>query len=375
MYEEDGTGSTRLQRIQDAATAALAKLQADDRLTVVAFAHDARVVLPPTPLADKAVIDDVLRRIDRFDVDPGGTAMDQGIGLGLAEVEKQTGPGWLSRVVVLTDGETAGEARCRELAREAAVKRIPLTAMGVGTEWNAALLKDLARLSDGKWCYIDAHEPRGAERIFAEEFELLAATEFTQVEIHLRPVKDVKVKRIRQVVPEIRELPLTEAEERHVLATVSALPRDKASRYLVDLSLPRRPDGTYVIAQAEVCYHSGEGRRESTGPVPLEMRYAQAGHGYINAEVAKHLDEVQIFEMNANLQRAIALENQVEVRRLAEHIAKKGDLLGLRAARKTRLARQVLHELSAGGRVTRNTQLAVDDAARLAAEQPLVKSV
>jgi hypothetical protein len=47
------------------------------------------------------------------------------------------------------------------------------------------------------------------------------------------------------------------------------------------------------------------GKRESTGPMPLEMSYTAAGHGYINAEVAKHIDEVQIFELNANLQQAI----------------------------------------------------------------------
>ena len=53
---------------------------------------------------------------------------------------------------------------------------------------------------------------------------------------------------------------------------------------------------------------------------------------------------------------------------MAENIAKKGEVMGPRAAKKTMLARQVLQELNAGGRVTKKTQLAVDDAARLAAE-------
>jgi Ca-activated chloride channel family protein len=371
MYEEDGTGVSRLKRIQEAAKGSITKLKPEDNLAVVAFAHNAQLVLPSTSLDNKAKIDDVIERIDMFDVDPGGTAMDQGIGLALAEVEKLNSPGRLSQVVVLTDGETSGENVCRQLAQQAAQKKIHLTLMGVGTEWNASLIKDLARLSEGKWYYIDVNQAQEAERIFLEEFEHLAATGFTNVELHIRPVKDIKVKRVRMVVPEIKELKTDEPEDRHLVATLGTLERDKATRYILDLSLPKRPDGKYVIAQLEVSFDPGTGRRETTGMVPLEMHYTAAGHGYINAEVAKHIDEVQIFELNSNLQKAIATENKEEVQRVAEQIVKKGELMGPRAAKKTMLAKQVVQELNAGGRVTKKTQLAVDDAARLAAEMPL----
>src|ERR1700693_4968724 len=194
MYEEDGTGISRLKRIQQAATSAIGKLKPDDQLAVVAFAHNAQEVLPSTSLADKSKIEEVIQKIDMFDVDPGGTAMDQGIGLGMGEVESKPGAGRLSQVVVLTDGETSGEQTCRQLAQQAAQKKIHLTMMGVGTEWNAGLIKDLAKLSEGKWYYIDVSEAQDAERVFQEEFEHLAATGYTNVEMHIRPVKDVKIK-------------------------------------------------------------------------------------------------------------------------------------------------------------------------------------
>ncbi|MBV9126176.1 MAG: VWA domain-containing protein [Planctomycetes bacterium] len=370
MYEEDGTGISRLKRIQEAATAAIARLRPDDQLAIVAFAHNAQVVLPSTTLADMAKIEDVLQRVDMFDVDPGGTSMDQGIGLALDEVEKNAGTGRLTQIVVLTDGETSGEQQCRQLAQEAAKKKIHLSMMGVGTEWNESLIKDLARLSEGKWYYIDVNQAQEAQRVFLEEFESLAATGFLNVEMHLRPVKDVKIKRVRQVVPEIKELKLGEPEERHLVASLGTLEHDNPSRYVLDLSLPKRPDGKYVIAQLEVTFDPGTGRRESTGLVPLEMTYTAAGHGYINAEVAKHIDEVQIFELNNNLQKAIAQNNQEEAKRLAVNIQNKGEVMGQRAAKKTMLAKQVLEELNVGGRVSKKTQLAVDDAAREAAEMP-----
>src|SRR5579871_4526461 len=79
MYEEDGTNISRLKRVQDAAVSAIQKLKADDTMTIVAFAHNAMTLLPPTPVSEKAKIEDVIRKIDMFDVDPGGTAMNDGM--------------------------------------------------------------------------------------------------------------------------------------------------------------------------------------------------------------------------------------------------------------------------------------------------------
>jgi Ca-activated chloride channel family protein len=370
MYEEDGTGISRLKRIQDAAIYAIEKLKPEDNLVVVAFAHNALVLLPATPISERAKIEDVIRRIDMFDVDPGGTAMNDGMRLGLEEVEKVAAPGRLSHVLVLTDGETSGEQECRQLAQQAAEKKVHLTLMGVGLDWKASLIKDLAKLSNGKWYYIDVNQAEEAERVFVEEFESLAATAFTNVQMHLKPMKDVKIKRLRQVAPEIKELTLQEPEERSLIAELGSLENDKTTRYVIDLSLPKRPDGKFVIAQLEVTYELGT-EKESTGQVPLEMTYTASGMGYINAEVARHIDEVQIFELNNNLQKAIASENKDEVQRVAQQIEKKGELMGPRAAKKTMLARQVLQEINAGGRVSKKTQLAMEDSARLAEEMPV----
>jgi Ca-activated chloride channel family protein len=368
MYEEDGTGNSRLRRVQDAARTAIGKLKPEDTLAIIAFAHNAQVVLPATSIAEASRIEEVIQKIDQYDVDPGGTSMDEGIRLGLEEVEKSHGPGKLSELVVLTDGETSGESQCRELAQEAAQKQIRLHVIGVGTEWNQNLIKDLARLAEGDWGYIDVNDASAAERVFVREFESLAAAGFLNVEMHLRAMKDIKIKRVRMVVPEIKELNAQEVEERHLVANLGTLERDKPTRYILDLSLPRRPDGKFRIADIEITYDLGSGRRESTGAYPLEVTYTSSGQGYVNAEVARHIDEVQIFEMNKNLQQAIAANDPAETQRVAEMIEKKGEVMGPRAAKKTMLARQVLQELNVGGRVSKKTQLAADDAFRAAME-------
>jgi Ca-activated chloride channel family protein len=371
MYEEDGTGIPRLRRIQDAAQAAIQKLKPEDTLSIIAFAHDYQVILPPTPMSDKARVEKTIETIDRNEVDPGGTAMDLGIQAGLQELTRNAGPGVLSQLVVLTDGETSGEATCRSLAQQALQNKIHLNVIGVGTEWNQSLIKDLARLAEGDWGYIDANDASAALRVFVDQFESLASAGFLNVEMRLKAMKDIKIKRVRQVVPEIKELPTTEPEDRMLVASLGTLQRDNSTRYILDLSLPKRPDGKFKIADIEITYDLGTGKRETTGPMPLEVTYSTGQQGYINAEVAKHIDEVQIYEANKNLQQAIASNNQEAAVQAAQIIEKKAEVMGPRAAKKTMLAKQVLAEINAGGRVSKKTQLAVDDVARMVEETPL----
>src|SRR5205814_4611084 len=139
-YEEDGTNIPRLKRVQDAAIAAIGKLKPDDTMTVVAFAHNALTLLPPTKISDKDKIEEVIRKIDMYDVDPGGTAMNDGMRLALDEVEKLAGPGRLSQDIVLTDGETSGEQSCRQLAERDAKSKIHQTMIGVGPDCKATLV-------------------------------------------------------------------------------------------------------------------------------------------------------------------------------------------------------------------------------------------
>ncbi|MBL8822896.1 MAG: VWA domain-containing protein [Planctomycetia bacterium] len=370
MYEEDGTGISRLKRVQQAALEAIPLLRPSDTLTIVAFGHTSAVALPPTPLTQLAAIEKTINTIDRFEIDPGGTAMDKGLQLALEQLRGVKKENTLTHVLLLTDGETSGEQNCRELAKSMADSKEQLTVVGVGTEWNASLVKDLAQLSAGKWYYVDEARKDDTQRVFLEEFAHLRSTVFRDVKLHIKPMKDIRVKRCRLVLPEIRELTLDGLEERHLIANLGTMERDKPTRYVLDLSLPQRPDGQYVIAQIEVSYVTSEGPG-TTGLVPLQITYSLESPSYVNAEVAKHIDEVQIFELSNNLQSALESSNTDEAKRLAQAIERKATVLGPRGAKKTMLARQALAELDGGGKVSKKTMLALDDSARLAEEMPI----
>ncbi|OAI47685.1 hypothetical protein AYO44_09315 [Planctomycetaceae bacterium SCGC AG-212-F19] len=67
--------------------------------------------------------------------------------------------------------------------------------------------------------------------------------------------------------------------------------------YVVHLRVPRLPDGTHPVASLTVVARRGQTTVRS-GPCAVEQRYTASGHGYINARVARHIDEIQIAELN-----------------------------------------------------------------------------
>lgn len=369
MYWADGVGKSRLDRVREAASEAVTKLKPTDRVALLVFANGSEIVLPFTLAANVESIKETLAKIDSFNVDQAGTTMNEGLRKAIDALNTPEQSGRLKQIVVLTDGETSGEGECRDIASQAAEQKIQLSLMGVGTEWNTALIKDMATRSNGRWYYIDADDAQAATNAFNTEFNRAADAGLTNVRLDVKPMKDIKIKRLRQVVPQILEVPLS-IDEKLSSANLGTLELTTPSKYVLDLSLPKRPDGKYVVAQIEVKYDLVDGQTYSTGPIPLEMTYTAAGHGYVNAEVARHIDEVQIFELNNNLQSAIASEKTEEIRKVAQQISRKSTVLGPRGARKTMLAEQVLQELDGAGRVSRKTMLAVDDAVRNVEEAP-----
>jgi hypothetical protein len=166
-------------------------------------------------------------------------------------------------------------------------------------------------------------------------------------------------------VPEIREVPLAEIEERHLVAMLGTLPHNVSSRYILDLSLPQRTDGKYVVAQLELTYDLGTGQQASSGPIPLEICYTSAGQGYVNAEVMKHIDDIQLKDLSDNLHQALQNNDSRTALQVAQEMKEKAELMGTRARKKTILAQQVLQELNAERRVSKKTQVALDNEARI----------
>lgn len=89
-----------LRTVKEAAIQLVDQLREGDRLSVIAFDHKAKVIVPNQDVTDKAHIK---AQIDRLEA-AGGTCIDDGIKLGLQELASSPGKR-AAQVFMLTDGE------------------------------------------------------------------------------------------------------------------------------------------------------------------------------------------------------------------------------------------------------------------------------
>jgi len=101
----DRSGSMAGQKIADlrqAARLTLDRLGPDDLVSIVVFDDTVDVLAAARPAADKVAL---LAQIARID-ERGGTQMSLGAQAGLAQARAGLGPDRVSRLILLTDGET-----------------------------------------------------------------------------------------------------------------------------------------------------------------------------------------------------------------------------------------------------------------------------
>lgn len=152
----DTSGSMEGRPIEAAREAALAvveALQDGDRLTLVSFDSEARLVVESTEI-DGGTREDLRERIEGMEA-RGTTDLARGLELALRDLERVLEPGVVARLVLLSDGVPNDAGPVIGLAMQAAARGITITAFGFGLDYDATLLGSIAQTTGGSFHSIE----------------------------------------------------------------------------------------------------------------------------------------------------------------------------------------------------------------------------
>jgi Ca-activated chloride channel family protein len=239
----------KIQNLREAAKLVVDRLGPDDTISIVAFSDRKYLIAESQPVVDPQ---DLKKKIDRIR-DGGGTAISGGMGQGLAELDKALSPDRVSRMLLLTDGQTFGdEKQCLKLGKKAGASGIVVNALGLGDDWNEDLLDDIAEASGGVADFIDS--PDKIVTVFEQAVKSMQDTVVQNAQLVLRLASGVTPRQVWQVLPMISNLGYRPLSDRDVQVSLGELEKAQPRSLLVELLISPRPAGSYRVAQAEISY-------------------------------------------------------------------------------------------------------------------------
>ncbi|MFT4625353.1 MAG: Ca-activated chloride channel family protein [Myxococcota bacterium] len=178
----DRSGSMGGDKMLDAKAAAselVSQLGAEDRMSLVTFAGGATVDWPLSPATptNRAQWHGQLSRLSAG----GGTEMQAGIDAGRGQLAAQAGRA--RRVILISDGIPNQREGLVERARSLSVAEVPMSAVGIGNDYDEGLMTALADAGTGNFYW--ATRGHDLARVFSDELGASRDTVASGLAVHL----------------------------------------------------------------------------------------------------------------------------------------------------------------------------------------------
>jgi uncharacterized protein YegL len=145
-------GYDRIERLKKAMIEMLPKIPADATLSLITYNSDFTVILPPQKMGTS--IQNIAAIIGEIQLG-GGTSMLEGMKKGYEFVKQNFDPKKVNKVILMTDGYDENEVAVLETAQKS-WPEIECSTVGIGTDFNSALLTVLANNGKGKLFYANS---------------------------------------------------------------------------------------------------------------------------------------------------------------------------------------------------------------------------
>jgi Ca-activated chloride channel family protein len=367
-------GGAKLQNLKKAVSSVIDHLSPQDTIAITLFDDEVHPLVPSTQVTDRKSLHDKIDAIK----EAGGTAMSKGLLVGLDEAMRGRRPGAVSRIVLLTDGQTWGDAdRCRELAIQAGKQGIPVTALGVGAEedWSIELLDTIAMQSGGLSDYIA--KPEEISKAFEAAVRSMQATEARNLRLTLNLAGGVSPRVVYRVAPVISRLwPPSDLAEKDATTGASPVPTlslgdmaESVQTLLFEVVLPERKAGQYRLAHLVLQYEMpGTPVQTEDAALDLVVGFATGDGEPGNPRVMNYVEKATTFKLQTRALQANQAGDVATATRNLRAVATR--LLNMGETELAQAAEQEAENLEKNGRMSpAGTKKLAFDTRRLAVSE------
>lgn len=317
-----------------------------DRVAVIHFDTDAHTLLPLSPLGNRQAAHQAVESLRDHS---GQTYMAKGLSCALQELG-DVPPQTAKRVLLLTDGNTYDEGKCRRLAGQFGESNTLLIALGIGEEYNQALLIELTNATNG----VHEHLQSMAQfhTVLNQQIGTSVAEVVTDLQASVAMVKGVTLDSVTRVYPSLSEVGA--ASQPYRLGNIAA---GDFTVFVLEFSVSgiARPPSRARIAQVSLTGNiPGLGRQDDIPPQDLFLTFTtdEAAIASVDPEVLGYVQQKNVDRL---VQDAVRLATTDAARARQTLQAAVGMTQRVGNAGMTQMLQNALGELNKTGTISANT--------------------
>jgi Ca-activated chloride channel family protein len=336
----------KLQRLKEAVGRIIDLMDPRDYLSIITFGDRATVLLNSSPLGTKRAAREALDGIRCR----GGTEISTGVRAGMDQLRTHASK-LISQMIVLTDGQTYGdEDICLALASQAGEQQVQITALGLGDDWNSALLDEIASRSGGHADYVQSAEKLATA--FEEQLRTLQLTALRHLKMTVRTGISSRVLRATWVAPGIKPLAIPSeagATPDPLELDLGRVSTDRDYRLLLEFVVAARTPGATQVADLGFTYDVPNwGREAEAVRYKLSTTFVERWDSEPSVDLRVHdaLRKITAHRLQEQAMQAIqegqAQKGTANLRTAAKHLEAAGcpELASLANAEADRVERQ-----------------------------------
>jgi len=299
-----------IDAVRASAGALVGKLRDGDHISIVAF-HSHADVLVPSLVVSPMTRPRLAQAIAGISAH-GTTDLAGGLAAALEEVHQHQLAGGVNRIVLLSDGVPNSSAQLPNLIATTHQLGITVTSLGLGVDYDTALMTQIARDTGGEFHYLE--KPEEVAAVFDHELMKMTTIVGRNLQLHLAPGPGVAI----EPMPGLQLSP-----DGSVYAAIGDLPAGETRDLMIPVKVVARGDGsTAELVDATLTFEDvigGSGSQQRLGYVGAKAS-ADAAKVQSAVKISLEVARIRAFGAAAMLD-AINLARSGQLAAAQDHLA------------------------------------------------------